>query len=145
MIALLLDCSRIAADSSVEKTARRDALARGFEVHVVIRPPTEQDIDAASASLVRLRAGAPLVGSDAFFLARREQIVALAARHALPASYDLRQAFVTHEQPLMSYEPAASPSVAAREHLSPVRFSAARSRPTCRLCNRPKVRAAGQP
>ena len=102
VIALLLNPEGYAADSSV-KEAQDAARSRGYEVHVVTAR-TEQDIDAAFATLVRLRAGALLVGSDAFFLARREQIVALAARHALPASYDLRE-FVASGG-LMSYGPS---------------------------------------
>ncbi len=54
----------------------------------------ESEIDAAFAKLVMERAGALLVGNDALFVLRREQIVALAARHAVPAIYFLRE-FVT--------------------------------------------------
>ncbi|HEV2040643.1 MAG TPA: ABC transporter substrate binding protein, partial [Casimicrobiaceae bacterium] len=50
----------------------------------------EQEIDAAFATFARLRPGALLVDSDLFFNARREQFVALAARHAVPAIYDVR-------------------------------------------------------
>ena len=55
----------------------------------------ESEIDAAFASLARLHAGALLVGSDAFLNARREQLVALASRYAVPAMYELREAVVS--------------------------------------------------
>jgi putative tryptophan/tyrosine transport system substrate-binding protein len=52
---------------------------------------TSRDIDAAYASLVRERAEALIVQPDGFFLGRRVQLIALAARHALPATYNVRE------------------------------------------------------
>jgi putative ABC transport system substrate-binding protein len=51
----------------------------------------DNDLDAAFATLVREQIGGFLVANDAFFVGRREQIVALAARHAIPAMYFLRE------------------------------------------------------
>ena len=48
---------------------------------------TESEIDAAFATLVELHVGALLVLTDPFFSSRREQLVALAAHHAVPAIY----------------------------------------------------------
>ena len=48
---------------------------------------SERDIDAAFASFVKQRVNALFVGADAYFVNRRDQLVALAARHALPAWY----------------------------------------------------------
>jgi len=58
---------------------------------VVLRARTENDIDAAFAALVQQRANALVVNTDAFFLGRRVQLVALAARHAVPTIHDLRE------------------------------------------------------
>jgi putative ABC transport system substrate-binding protein len=57
----------------------------------VLKASTETEIDAAFATLVPLKAGALLVGADAFFNARREQLVASAARNAIPAIYEWRE------------------------------------------------------
>jgi putative ABC transport system substrate-binding protein len=68
---------------------------------VFLDADSERDIDAAFASLVQQRAGALLVASDPFLFSRRDQIVALAARHSVPAVYQWRD-FATAGG-LMSY------------------------------------------
>jgi putative ABC transport system substrate-binding protein len=52
---------------------------------------SEPEIDAAFATLVQERVGALLVGNDVFFYSQRGRIVALAARHAIPAMYNVRE------------------------------------------------------
>jgi putative ABC transport system substrate-binding protein len=52
---------------------------------------TNQEIDAAYAALVHERPDALFVSSDGFFTSRRVQLIALAARHALPAAYSVRE------------------------------------------------------
>jgi putative ABC transport system substrate-binding protein len=58
---------------------------------VVLLARTADDIDTAFANLVRERAGALVVGSGAMLTNRRQQIIALAARHALPTIYPFRE------------------------------------------------------
>ena len=62
------------------------ARAKGVKL-AVLKAGTEGEIDAAFASLVQLQAGALVVDPDAFMTSRREQLVALASRHAVPAIY----------------------------------------------------------
>ncbi len=64
--------------------------AKGVQLHI-LKANTESEIDAAFAALVQRQAGALLVNADPFFFYRHEQIVALAARHAVPAIYEVRE------------------------------------------------------
>jgi len=57
----------------------------------VLRASTPSDIDAAFGAIVELRAGGLVVSGDPLFTNRRNQIVALAARHAMPAVYQYRE------------------------------------------------------
>jgi len=57
----------------------------------VLNVASEQDLEPAFARLAELRAGGLIVGGDALFLSRRNQIVALAARYRIPTSYQLRE------------------------------------------------------
>ncbi len=62
------------------------ARAKGVQLPV-LKASTESEIEAAFATLVQLQAGALVVGADPFFTSRREQLVALASRYAVPAIY----------------------------------------------------------
>jgi len=66
------------------------ARALGLQIHIV-NASTEGEIDSAFATLARLRAGALIVGTGEFFNSRPEQLAELAARHAMPAFYQLRE------------------------------------------------------
>ena len=65
--------------------------ARSLGLQLQVAPArTEAEIDESLVTLMKLDVGALLVGSDPFFNSRRDQFVALAARHAIPAMYDNR-------------------------------------------------------
>jgi putative tryptophan/tyrosine transport system substrate-binding protein len=66
------------------------ARSKGVQLPI-LKADTESEIDAAFASLVQLHAGALVVGADPFLSSRREQLVALASRHAVPAIYAWRE------------------------------------------------------
>jgi putative ABC transport system substrate-binding protein len=79
---------------------RSAAKALGQDIQIV-NATNEQELDAAFASMAQSRINALLVGADPFFASRRDQIVSLASRHAIPAVYEQR-AFTTAGG-LMSY------------------------------------------
>jgi len=79
-------------NNPIPERMTRDVVAAapviGLKVQI-LKASTDREIDAAFASLVQARTGALLVGGDNFFNSRIEQIVGLAARHAIPTMYQL--------------------------------------------------------
>jgi len=58
---------------------------------IVVNAKTDSDLETAFASFSQQHVGAALVGPSTFYVQRREQLAALAARHALPAIYSYRE------------------------------------------------------
>jgi putative tryptophan/tyrosine transport system substrate-binding protein len=91
VIAMMMN-PRTAAPETRVHNMQEAARSLGLRLEIV-SARTEAEIDAAFVTLAQLRAGALLVDSDPYFNGRREQVVALAASHGVPAMYDAR-AFV---------------------------------------------------
>jgi ABC-type uncharacterized transport system substrate-binding protein len=66
-----------------EREAQAAARALGQQLHV-FKASTEHEIDSAFATLIQYQIGALLIGANALFTGQRDQLVALAARHAMP-------------------------------------------------------------
>jgi putative ABC transport system substrate-binding protein len=98
-IALLVNPTTTLTESET-RVVQHAARSLGLHLHS-LNASTESEIDTAFGALVELRADALIVSADTFLNDRRAQIVALAARHAVPAVYGLRE-FVTAGG-LMSY------------------------------------------
>jgi putative ABC transport system substrate-binding protein len=102
VIALLVNPHNANAERVV-----RDVLetgnAKGLQLPI-LKASAESEFDTAFASLVQLHAGAIIVSPDPFFSRGREQLVTLAARHAVPAIY-ARRALVAAGG-LVSYGPS---------------------------------------
>jgi putative ABC transport system substrate-binding protein len=75
---------------TVTRNVKAAASAIAVQIDVV-QASNAREIDAAFATLVRNRADALLVGPDAFLLTRRIQLATLAARHGIPAIYNVRE------------------------------------------------------
>jgi putative tryptophan/tyrosine transport system substrate-binding protein len=78
------------ADAENQLRDVQEAAARLGVQLVVVRANAESEFDAAFSTLVRQGAGALLVSGSPFFNGRREQLVVLAARHAVPAIFEWR-------------------------------------------------------
>jgi ABC-type uncharacterized transport system substrate-binding protein len=89
VIALLVDLNVPNAASRVSEV-QAAASTLGLQL-VVLNARTAGDIDMAFASLVRERASALVVGAGGFLVSRRNQIITLAARHAIPVIYGFRE------------------------------------------------------
>jgi putative tryptophan/tyrosine transport system substrate-binding protein len=79
-----------------------ESAARELGRHLLsLNAQSPREIDAAFATIIQSRAGALLIGSSVFFINRRRQLAALAARHGVPAISNIREFVVAGG--LMSY------------------------------------------
>jgi putative ABC transport system substrate-binding protein len=88
-IAALVNPANANADNQ-SKELKEAARTLGLQLHV-LNAGSEREIETAFATLTQIRAGALAVASDPFLFARRQQLIVLAARHAVPAIYEWRE------------------------------------------------------
>jgi ABC-type uncharacterized transport system substrate-binding protein len=75
------------ADSRDQQTAARSL---GLQLHV-LDASNERDFDTVFATLVQLRAGGLVIGTDSFFNTQKEQLAALTVRHGVPTIHQYRE------------------------------------------------------
>jgi len=98
-VAVLVNPTNPAAEQQL-KDSQEAARALGIELRIA-NASSEPSINTVFSTLVEQRIGALLVTTDSFFVFRRDQLVALAARYSMPAMYSYREFAVAGG--LMSY------------------------------------------
>jgi putative ABC transport system substrate-binding protein len=83
VVGALINPTNPDAESNTRE-AQEAAAVLGLELHV-LNASTKREIDSAIATLVERHAGALLVEGDSFFFDQKDQVIALAARHSIPA------------------------------------------------------------
>jgi putative tryptophan/tyrosine transport system substrate-binding protein len=99
LVGVLVNPTNVNAEA-VLKDLQAAARAIGPQIHL-LRASTEREIEAAFTTLLELRAGGLMVGTDPFFNSRSEQLARLAFRHAVPTVFQFREFAVAGG--LMSY------------------------------------------
>jgi len=89
LIALLVNPTSPVAEPQI-RDAQAAADALGLKLSV-LNAVTENDFDQVFATLIQRRADALFISADPFLSSRRERLVALAARHAIPTLYEIRE------------------------------------------------------
>jgi putative ABC transport system substrate-binding protein len=100
LIALLVNPTNPVLAGSLSRDLQTTARTMRQQI-LVVGASTESDVNTAFTTLVEKRVSALVVGNDPFFNSRPDQLVALAARHAVPAIYPFREFAVAGG--LMSY------------------------------------------
>ncbi|HVI66491.1 MAG TPA: ABC transporter substrate binding protein, partial [Bradyrhizobium sp.] len=130
-VAVLVNPANPATETTlrdVEPAARAMGLQLQF-----LKAGTSREIDAAFATFVRERPDALFVGGDSFFVSRRFQLVNLASRHAVPATFSNRD--FAEVGGLISY--GANPTDAYRQvGVYAGRILKGAKLRTCRSCSR---------
>jgi putative tryptophan/tyrosine transport system substrate-binding protein len=89
VIALLVNPNGMNTEGVIRES-QEAARAKGLQLHI-LTADSESEIDTVFGSLVERRADALLVSANPFFDTHRDQLLALAARHAVPAIYAWRE------------------------------------------------------
>jgi putative ABC transport system substrate-binding protein len=100
LVAVLLNPANARRSENLTRDVEAAARAIGLQIKV-LHASTERDFDAAFATLAQLHAAGLVIGTDAFFNSRTEQLAALALRQAVPTIYQYRE--FTMAGGLMSY------------------------------------------
>src|SRR5262249_27045015 len=85
---LLNPTSPFAGGELKEIEAAADAIGQNL---FITNASSASDVEVAFSTIAKHHAGALLVGADPVFLSRRDQLIALAAHHAIPAIYSVRE------------------------------------------------------
>ena len=88
--ALLVNPANPALAEPVSEHVQAAARMLGVKLHV-LHVSSEPELDAALGTAARLQVAGLMIGPDAFFNSRIEQLAALTSRHALPAVYQWRE------------------------------------------------------
>ena len=88
--ALVVNPTNPAVTEVVLRASQAAAQRLGLDLHV-LNASSESDFDGVFANVIQLRAGGLVIGSDAFFNSRSEQLAALALRHAVPTVFENRE------------------------------------------------------
>ncbi len=84
------------------------AAAKGLEL-TIVQASNENEIETAFATCANLHANALVIGDDPFFVSQQKQLVALAARYAIPTAYQFRE--IAAIGGLVSYGPSLATAV----------------------------------
>ena len=99
VIALLVNPTNYSAEA-LSRDLQPAARALGLQLHI-LHASTERDFDTVFATLLQLRAGGLMIGTDGFFITQIEQLATRTVRHAVPAIFQYRE--FTAAGGLMSY------------------------------------------
>ena len=88
-VAVLVNSANTANAETTLRDVEPPARSMGLQIQI-LKASTSREIEAAFATFVRERPDALFVGNDAFLTSRRVQLVHLATRHAIPATYTVR-------------------------------------------------------
>jgi putative tryptophan/tyrosine transport system substrate-binding protein len=89
-IAVLINPTSPTLTKTTIADAQTAAHSVGLDLHI-LEASTENDFDSVFANVIQLRAGGLVIGTDAFFSSRLEQLAALSVRHAVPTVYHFRE------------------------------------------------------
>ena len=89
VVALLVNPTNPALAEVVLRASEAAAQTFGLGLRV-LNASTESEFDGVFVNVIQLRAGGLVIGSDAFFTSRAEQLAALALRHAVPTVFQTR-------------------------------------------------------